>query len=96
MHSREVREEVGVVTAEVLKECAIFIESQELTNYLDGEHFRVTERGSRSARSETPKVSDAVVDEAEDSYDEGALRSIRRRPPLCWLVWSLPSGRYRA
>ena len=90
MHTCEVREEVGVVAAEVQKECPIFIESQELTNYLDGEHFRVRKRRSRFARSETPEVSDAVVDEAEDGNDEGA-KIHKRRPPLRWLVWSLPS-----
>ena len=73
MHPQEVREEVGVVAPEVRKEFRVFIESQELTNYLDGEHFGVAERGSGPAPSEAPEFLESVVDEAEeDGDDEGA------------------------
>ena len=43
MHSPEVREEVGVVTPEVGEELCIFVESQELTDDLDGDDFGVAE-----------------------------------------------------
>jgi hypothetical protein len=46
MHSREVREEVGVVTPEVGEELCIFVHPQELTDDLDGEDFGVVERGA--------------------------------------------------
>jgi hypothetical protein len=63
---------VGVVATEVRKELRIFIESQELSDDLDGEDFRVAECWGGSTCSETPEVLDPVVDEAEDGYDEGA------------------------
>ncbi len=72
MHPQEVREEVGVVAPEVLKEFRVFVESQELTDDLDGEHFRVAQRWGGSPSSQAPEASDAVVDEAEDGHDEGA------------------------
>ena len=82
MHLPEVREEVGVVAPEVRKEFGVFIEPEELTDDLDSQYFRVTERGSESALSEAPEVLESVIYEAEDrDDDEGALRSIRR-PPL--------------
>ena len=71
MHESEVWEEVSVVAPEVGKELRIFVEPQELTDDLDGEDLRVKERRGGSALSQAPKVSDAVVDEAEDGYDEG-------------------------
>jgi hypothetical protein len=71
MHASEVREEVGVVASEVGKEFCVFVYPQKLADDLDGEQFRVAERGSRSACSEAPEVSGVVVYEAEDGYDEG-------------------------
>src|SRR5829696_8859822 len=71
VHSREVREEVGVVTPEVGEELCIFVESQELTDDLDGEDFGVAERGGGSACSEASEVCYAVVYKAEDGDDEG-------------------------
>jgi len=71
VHSREVREEVGVVTPEVGEELCIFVESQELTDDLDGEDFGVAERGGGSACSEASEVGYAVVYKAEDGDDEG-------------------------
>ena len=53
MHSREVREEVGVVAPEVGKELRVFIESQKLADDLDGDDFRVAESvgvGGRALR----------------------------------------------
>jgi hypothetical protein len=90
MHTSEVREEVGVVATEVRKELRIFIESQELSDDLDGEDFRVAERWCGSTCSETAEVLDPVVDEAEDGDDEGA-KIHERRPPIRRSVWSLPS-----
>jgi hypothetical protein len=71
MHSREVREEVGVVTPEVGEELCIFVESQKLTDDLDGEDFGVAERGGGSACSEASEVGYAVVYKAKDGDDEG-------------------------
>ncbi len=90
MHPPQVREEVGVMAPEVGKDLRVFVESQELSDDLDGEDLRVAQRGGRSALSEISEVSDAVVDETEDGNDEGA-RIHERRPPLRWLVWALPS-----
>ena len=61
MHMHQVREVVGVVAPEVGKELRIFVYPQELTDNLDGNDFRVAERRGRSALSEAPEVSDAVV-----------------------------------
>ena len=46
MHLPEVREEVGVVAPEVRKEFGVFVEPEELTDDLDSQYFRVTERRS--------------------------------------------------
>jgi hypothetical protein len=51
MHPQELREEVRVVAAEVREELRVFVESQELTDDLDGEDFRVAQRGGGSATS---------------------------------------------
>jgi hypothetical protein len=72
MHVQEVREEVGVVAPKVRKELCILVYTQELADDLDGEHFRVTERGGGSAPSEMSEVLEPVVYEAEDGNDEGA------------------------
>ena len=73
-----------VVAPEVRKEVCVFVESQELTEDLDG----VSTSESQSAwefwsacSSEAPEILEAVVDEAEDGHDEGAKRS-KGRPPL--------------
>ncbi len=71
MYPPELREEVGVMAPEVRKELCIFIESQELADDLDGEDFCVEERWGGSTCSEAPEILEAVVDEAEDGYDEG-------------------------
>jgi hypothetical protein len=71
MHSPELRKEVGIVLPEVRKELCILGYPQKLAYDLDGEHFRVAERGGGSACSEAPEVSDTIVYEAEDGYDEG-------------------------
>jgi hypothetical protein len=81
MHTSEVREEVGVVVSEVSKGFCVFVETQELTDDFDGEGFGIAERGSGSTRSETPELSNAIVDEAEDCYDKNA-KIHNRRPPL--------------
>jgi hypothetical protein len=91
MHTSEVREEVGVVAPEVRKEFCIFIESQELTDDLDGEHFRVAQRGSWSAPSETPEVLESVIYEAEDGYDEGAKIHKKKTSVTFGAIGSTPS-----
>ncbi len=73
MHSPEVQEEVvGVVAPEVLKEFRVFVKPQKLADNLDGEYFRVAERGGGSAPSQAPEFLESVVYEAEDGNDEGA------------------------
>jgi hypothetical protein len=72
MHPPQVREEVGIVAPEVGKELRVLVEPQELAYDLDGQDLRVEERRSRSTLSEASELSDAVVYEAEDAYDEGA------------------------
>jgi hypothetical protein len=72
---------VDVVAPEVREEFCVFVEPQKLTDDLDGEHFRVAQRGSGPTLSEAPEVLKSVVDEAEDRYDEGA-KIHKRRPPL--------------
>jgi hypothetical protein len=72
MHLPQIRKEVGVVTPEVRKELRVFIESEELSDDLDGEDFRVGECRSGSTCSEVPEILEMVVYEAEDSNDEGA------------------------
>jgi hypothetical protein len=72
MHLPQIRKEVGVVASEVGKELRVFIESQELSDDLDGEDFRVGECGSGSTCSEAPEVLDMVVYEAKDRDDKGA------------------------
>jgi hypothetical protein len=76
---------VGVVAPEVGKELRIFIESQKLANDLDGEHFRVRERGGGSAPSEAPEVLESVIYEAEDGYDEGA--KIHKKKTSATSLW---------
>jgi hypothetical protein len=71
MHSPQVREVVGVVVPEVGKELRVLIESQELSDDLDGEHFGIGECGGGSTCSEASEVLDAIVYEAEDRDDEG-------------------------
>ena len=77
MHPPQVREEVGVVAPEVRRELRILVKPQELAYDLDGQGLRVEERRRRSTLSEASELSDAVVYEPEDGYDEGALRSTR-------------------
>jgi hypothetical protein len=62
---------VGVVAPEVGDELLIFVESQKFADGLDGDDLRVKERRGGSACSKAPEVLDAVVNEAEDGYDEG-------------------------
>jgi hypothetical protein len=86
MYTSEVREEVSVVAPEVRKELLVFIYSQKLTDDLDGEDFRVAERGGRSAPSEAPEVLESVISMRQKTATMKVLRSIRRRPPLRYPV----------
>ncbi len=74
MHPHEVREVVGVVTPEVGEELCIFVESQKLTDDLDGEDFRVAERWGGSACSEASEVGYAVVYKAKDGDDDEGVK----------------------
>jgi hypothetical protein len=63
--------------------------AEELAYNLDGEHFGVRELRRRAALADAVAL-DSVIHEAEDADDEGA-KIHEGRPPLRWLVWSLPS-----
>ncbi len=82
MHLPQIRKEAGVVASEVRKEPRVFIESQELTDDLDGEDFRVGECGGGSTCSEAPEILDTVVNEAEKTATIKVLRSMSGRPPF--------------
>src|SRR5215213_2716451 len=90
MHLPEVREEVGVVAPEVRKELGVFVEPEELTDDLDSQYFRVTERGSGSAFSEAPVALETVIYEAEDRDDEGA-KIHRKTSAASGAIGSTPS-----
>ena len=91
MHPQEVWEEMSVVAPEVGKELCIFVESQKLANYLDGEHFRVKERGSRPACCEASEILESVVDEAEDGYDEGGAKIHKKTSATSGAIGLTPS-----
>jgi hypothetical protein len=74
LHSREVREEVGVVMPEVGEKLCIFVHPQELTDDLDGEDFGVVERGGGTACSEASEVGYAVVYKAKDGDDDEGVK----------------------
>src|SRR5215212_446447 len=92
MHLPEVREVVGVVAPEVRKEFGVFVEPEELTDDLDSQYFRVTERGSGSALSEAPEVLESVIYEAEDrDDDEGAKIHKKTSAASSGAIGSTPS-----
>ena len=91
MHVQEVREEVGVVPAEVREELRVFVEPQELADDLHSEDFGVAERGGGSALSEAPEVLETVIYEAEDGYDEAAKIHKKTSATSLWCYWSTPS-----
>jgi hypothetical protein len=82
-------EPLTVVTPEVTEDRLVGVQAKKLTNDFDGENFGVRKFRQRTTRSET-SVLGSVVYETEDGDDEGA-KIHERRPPLRWLVWSLPS-----
>ena len=83
---------MGVVAPEVRKEFCVFVEPQELADDLDSEDFRVAEHRGGSACSEVPEVLESVIYEAEDGYDEGALRSMKKTSATSlWCYWLTPS-----
>ena len=81
MYLEKCREPLCVVPSKVAVECLVGVETEELSYDLDGEDLGIRELGCGSATSDAAPF-ETVVDEAEDGHDEGALRSIRRRPPL--------------
>jgi hypothetical protein len=75
------REELTVMTPEVTEDRLVGVETEELSDDLDGYDLRIGElRGGATLAKGSP-VFEPVVHQAEDGYDEGALRS-KRRPPL--------------
>src|SRR5215217_750062 len=76
---------------EVRKEFGVFVEPEELTDDLDSQYFRVTERGSESALSEAPEVLESVIYEAEDRDDEGAKIHKKTSAASSGAIGSTPS-----
>jgi hypothetical protein len=89
MYLLECGEPLCVVPSEVAVDAFVGVESQELTDDLDGEDFRIGKLGARPALADTPSF-ELIIHQAEDGNDEGA-KIHERRPPLRRLVWSLPS-----
>jgi hypothetical protein len=85
----ERREPLCVVPSEEEVDGLVGVHPEELSDDLDGEHFRVRELGGGTALTDTPSF-EPIVYEAEDADDEGA-KIHERRPPLRRSVWSLPS-----
>jgi hypothetical protein len=91
MHFGEGGEPLSVMTPEVTKDRLVGVETEELADDLDGEHFCVRELGQRTSCSEV-SAFDSVIDEAEDANDEG-VKIHGKRPPSLRLVWAPPSVR---
>jgi hypothetical protein len=91
MHPQEVWEEMGVVAPEVRKEFCVFVYAEELTDDLYGDDFRVVECCGGSALSETSEVSDVVIYEAEDGYDEGVKIHKKKTSAMSGAIGSTPS-----
>jgi hypothetical protein len=91
VNSLEGRKPLGVVSAEEEEDGLVGVYAEELADHFYGENLRVGKFGGGSALADAP-ILDTVVDEAEYGDDEGA-KIHERRPPLRWLVWSLPSVR---
>jgi hypothetical protein len=70
-----------VVPWEVAVDALVGVESQELSDDLYGENLRVGGLRGGAALAPECRVFEPVVDEAEDSHDEGA-KILGRRPPL--------------
>ena len=70
MHLAEGREPLAVVTAKEEVDALIGVYAEELPDSLDGEDLRVGELWRRAALANAT-ILDLVVNEAEDSDDEG-------------------------
>jgi hypothetical protein len=57
------------------------IDTEELSDDLDGKNLRVGELWSGATLTQGSPVFEQLIHRAEDRDDEGALRS-KRRPPL--------------
>ena len=84
---------MSIVAPEVRKEFFVFVESQELTDDLDGEDLRVAQRWGGSATSETSEVLESIVDEAEDRDDEGAKIHKKKTSVMLGAIGLTPSVR---
>jgi hypothetical protein len=71
MHLLESAEPLCVVPSEEEVDALVGVEAEELSDYLDGEDFRVGELGRRTALANAT-IFEPIVDEAEDGHDEGA------------------------
>ena len=89
MDLTEGREPFAVVTTEEEVDTLVGVYPEELSDDLYGEDLGVGELGGRSTLANAASF-EPVVDEAEDSNDEGA-KIHERKPPLRRSVWSLPS-----
>jgi hypothetical protein len=71
MDLKKCGEPFAVVPSEEEVECLVSIYAEELSDHFDGEDLRVGELG-RSAALAKAAILEVVIDEAEDSDDEGA------------------------
>jgi hypothetical protein len=69
-----------VATGKLGVDALVGVYAEGFSEDLHGEHLAVGEGGFRPALAEAPPF-EPVVDQAEAANDEGALRSIMRRPP---------------
>jgi hypothetical protein len=89
MDFAECGEPLAVVPSEVAVDGLVGVEAEELAYDLDGEDLGVGKLRDGAALADTPSF-EPIVYQAEDGDNEGA-KIHERRPPLRWLVWSLPS-----
>jgi hypothetical protein len=81
MDLEKCREPFAVVPSEVVIECLVSVETEELADRFDGEDLGVRELGRRATLTNAA-ILEVVVDETEDGDDEG-VKIHERRPPLC-------------
>jgi hypothetical protein len=76
---------LSVVTSKIVVEALLSVYSQELTDDLDGQHFRVAKLGRRTALARRLLSLKPIVGHAENGDDEGAKIHYRDLLYACWL-----------
>ena len=83
---------LAVVPSEVAVECLVGVQTEELSDDLDGEDLRVGEFRGGAALAQGSSVFEPLVYVRQKTATMKVLRSIRRRPPLR----SVPLSQHRA